>query len=42
MQRRPARRRTDEPSASGRTATAGDTTGADQILAQIEAVLAEA
>jgi hypothetical protein len=42
MQRRAARRRTDELSASGRTPTSSDTTGADQILAQIEAVLAEA
>jgi hypothetical protein len=41
-QRRPARPRADEASASARTATASDTTGADQILAQIEAVLAEA
>jgi hypothetical protein len=42
VQRRPARRRADETSASGRTATASDTSNADQILAQIEAVLAEA
>ena len=41
VQRRRARR-TDELPASGRTATASDTTGADLILAQIEAVLSEA
>jgi hypothetical protein len=42
VQRRPARPRTDETSAGGRTPTASDTSGADLILAQIEAVLSEA
>ena len=42
VQRRPARPRTDETSASAHTPTASDTTGADLILAQIEAVLSEA
>ena len=42
VQRRRARPRTDELPASGRTATASDTTGADLILAQIEAVLSQA
>ena len=42
VQRRSARPRTDETSASGRTPTASDTTSADQVLAQIEAVLSEA
>ena len=42
VQRRFARPRTDEPSASAHTPTASDTSGADLILAQIEAVLSEA
>jgi hypothetical protein len=41
VQRRPARPRTDELPA-GLTATSSDTTGADLVLARIEAVLAEA
>ncbi|MEP6760092.1 MAG: hypothetical protein ABJA93_01845 [Sporichthyaceae bacterium] len=42
MQRRPAPKRAEEPTASGRIVTASDTTSADVVLAQIEALLAEA
>jgi len=42
VQRRSARPRTDETSASGHLPTASDTSGADLVLAQIEAVLSEA
>ena len=42
MQRRAARRRTDEQAPSGLAAAGSDTSGAESVLANIEAVLSEA
>ena len=42
MQRRRARRLTDESAGNGRATKPSDTSSAETVLAQIEAILAEA